>query len=289
MLLKWLPSFLLSAFLTRLFVQLGRRFQLSQPISEFVNHKHKSGTPTFGGIAVFLSFMLLRMLNSALGLNREMQHIYYVGTVCFLVGLIDDFTKVRTKHNKGKTRLWKLSLLILFLLPYFMRFAAPLEAIQKTAIIIFASATADILDGLDGLLCMTAIPILCGLGNGPSISLAGSLLGFLCFNLKPAKIFLGDCGAMFIGSIIGSAIISSNLGLDGVALCALPIFQSFIVLLKMALVELRLPHKFFTAPIHHHVEKQFGETWATLLLVSANALVVVVTVTWSMFVQLRKF
>ena len=286
MLLKWLPSFLVSGLTTRLLIGLNRNFNFAQPISNFVNHKHKQGTPTLGGISIFLSFMCFRLLNSAVGLNREMQHIYYVGTACFLVGLIDDLTKIYTKNNAGKHKFWKLTVLILLLAPYFMRLYPLMNAVTKVAIIIFAAGTSNIIDGLDGLLCMTAIPILVGLGNAPSISLAGSLLGFLYFNLKPARIFLGDCGSMFIGAIIGSSIIGSNFMGESILLYLVPILQSLIVLLKMTLVRLKLPHKFFIAPMHHHLEKKIGESRTTILLVSLNIVVVILGV---IITQLRKF
>lgn len=271
MVFKWVSSFLVSFILTKVIIVCARNFKFIHPISNFVPHQHKAGISSLGGIAIFTSFMIMRLFNDTLGLSSEIYHSYYVGTLCFLVGLVDDLVKINTGRNSGLPKIWKLLALVIFLLPYFIWVLNdPLLAVKFTSVIIFAAATIDVVDGLDGLAAITTIIPLAILGGSIAISLCGSILGFLYFNLKPAKIFMGDSGAMFIGSIIGCLLLGSELHPKVIYLFVIPILEVASVILKFILVKCKLNHKFFVAPIHHDLERRFGETITTILLTLCN-------------------
>lgn len=276
MLFKWLPSFLISNVLTRLIISLSNRFKYFQPVSSTISHAHKKNTPSLGGIAIFFGFMLIRLFNGFLGLNKEMHFLYYASFVCFFVGLYDDLTKIISKKNRGRTRTSKFILLILLLFPFFLMKTSfdIITSIKYTSIIIFASATADIVDGLDGLLALSVFPSLICLGTDASISLLGSILGFLYYNLRPARIFMGDCGSMFIGSVIGCTILSIDVDYKIGFLFIIPILQILSVGLKILLIKMGLPHSFFIAPIHHDLEKRLGENITTIGITLINAIIV---------------
>jgi UDP-GlcNAc:undecaprenyl-phosphate GlcNAc-1-phosphate transferase len=99
-----------------------------------------------------------------------------------------------------------------------------------------------------------------------SISLAGSLAGFLKYNWEPARIYLGDSGSMFIGMVIGSLTILGDYSkhndlafVSGLLILAIPIFDTIYVVL-LRLIKGRSP--FFGSPDHFalRLKKKFTLT-----------------------------
>ncbi len=86
-------------------------------------------------------------------------------------------------------------------------------------------------------------------------SLIGAILGFLIFNLKPAKIFMGDVGSLAIGSSLGliAVIIKQEFIFFFIAL--LIVIESLSVILQVSSYKIRKKRLFLMAPIHHHFEK----------------------------------
>ena len=79
------------------------------------------------------------------------------------------------------------------------------------------------------------------------LALLGSLSGFLFFNFNPARIFMGDCGSMFLGFALGSTSVMCAMksqAIVGLALPALalglPIFDTFFTLLRRYLARRRI-------------------------------------------------
>jgi UDP-GlcNAc:undecaprenyl-phosphate GlcNAc-1-phosphate transferase len=89
----------------------------------------------------------------------------------------------------------------------------------------------DVMDGLSAGVAFVCALILfiIGVWNGRiviaimSISLAGSLLGFLRYNIEPAKIYLGDTGSMFIGMMMGSLAMIGHYTMNNILACVTPI------------------------------------------------------------------
>jgi len=268
---RWFFPFTVSLFLTRAVIRTSKRLNKYQPISSAVNHSHKTNTPSMGGIAIFASFMLTHLISSLLGLNRGREHIYYVYSICFILGIADDVRKISMQNNKGLRKLSKFVILSAALLIYFLINRYDIStSIVNSIIIIVSAAAADILDGLDGLLGTAAIISLVALGSGPCIVLAGSILGFLNYNIKPARIFMGDGGAMMIGGFIGCALIDKPS--YWWALFMVPIVNLAAVGLKLLLVKLKLNHSFFKAPLHHFLEDKIGESGAVASILTVHAI-----------------
>jgi phospho-N-acetylmuramoyl-pentapeptide-transferase len=275
---RHLLSFTISALLVKAILPFKKH--IGQPISKFLpSHANKSGTPTLGGVAVYISFILCRFNYM---IRPELLWIYGVGTACFLVGLLDDIVKIKTGDNRGLNKLTKLILLIPLLsacLLYGIKYTNYLLfALHLILIILFASAF-DIIDGLDGLLGLISVPILITISIlFPSTYvicniLSGSILGFLIFNLNPARIFMGDSGSMLIGGIIGALFIKCNLDLRFFALCSVPAIDTTSVGIAMAFQFLGIKSKRYIAPIHHELEARFGERNTVLALISTNIII----------------
>ncbi len=105
------------------------------------------------------------------------------------------------------------------------------------------------------------------------IALIGSILAFLTFNLKPAKIFMGDVGSLGIGSVLGMIAIIVKQEFVFFLISILFVAEALSVILQVGSYKLRKKRIFLMAPLHHHFEKLgWGEQkvvysfWATSLI-----------------------
>jgi phospho-N-acetylmuramoyl-pentapeptide-transferase len=250
-----------------------------QPISTALpGHSHKAGTPTFGGISIYFSFLI-----TALIFKNSASLMILIITICFIIGAADDIRKVSSKSNRG---LGKSSKLVLLLLPLLCTFLLSgnsywLAAIN-TSIVLFFAAAFDISDGLDGLAALLSLATLLAsalieprLGR-TILTLSGSVIGFLFFNLGPAKIFMGDSGSLMIGGFIGTIFILSGYDYRIILLSSVPIINLASVGLRLAQIYTNLNFLKlvkFKAPLHHHLEDRVGESRTVILLTSIAAVI----------------
>ena len=87
------------------------------------------------------------------------------------------------------------------------------------------------------------------------IALIGSILAFLTFNLKPAKIFMGDVGSLGIGSALGMIAIIVKQEFVFFIISLLFVAEAVSVILQVGSYKLRKKRIFLMAPLHHHFEK----------------------------------
>jgi UDP-GlcNAc:undecaprenyl-phosphate/decaprenyl-phosphate GlcNAc-1-phosphate transferase len=176
---------------------------------------HRKPTPTLGGVGIFIAFIstliTIYIFNSnfrVLFLNRW--SIIVGVTIMFSIGLYDDF-----KHINPPTKLvFQLfaATIVIFFGNYTINFFRwPIANILLTFLWLVGITNAfNLLDNMDGLAGGVALIVSGFLSvlfyqNGYpdlliiSLSLAGSILGFLIFNFPPAKIFMGDSGSMVLG------------------------------------------------------------------------------------------
>jgi UDP-GlcNAc:undecaprenyl-phosphate GlcNAc-1-phosphate transferase len=168
---------------------------------------HKKPTALLGGIAIYAASTLSFLLFS---FNKNLLIWLIAPTVIFFVGIYDDFRKIRP-YAKLLIQIFLSCIVVLsgftFRIPKFPYLNIPLSIIWIVGI----TNSFNLLDNIDGLACGVAgisslmlflsSFLFTGL-NYTSIQfliLAGASLGFLLFNFKPAKIFMGDSGSMFLG------------------------------------------------------------------------------------------
>jgi len=166
-----------------------------------------------GGLAVFMAFLL------SLGLTFEFDHellaLLLASTIVVTIGIIDDFG-VLTPRAKVLGQMVSVFVLLksgvsihIAVLPWWVRI---LITIMWLVGLSNAFNLVDIMDGLaSGLGVISATFLLVvALLNGRWVvaaftaALIGALLGFLRYNFHPAKIYLGDCGALFVGLTLGA-------------------------------------------------------------------------------------
>ncbi len=212
---------------------------------------HREPTPYLGGLAVFVPFITAAAL--VFDLDQRFLGILLAATLAALLGLMDDFGAMR-----WSVKLVGQAIVVLVLLRADVRMdldALPLWLnVLLTAAWMLAMMNAvnflDIMDGLAAsVTCVSAafflaVAVLTGTGAMASLSAAllGALVGYLRFSLPQARIFLGDCGSLFLGATLGALA----LGLDYSAtnrwaviapalVLGVPVFEfTFTVLVRMA-------------------------------------------------------
>ena len=280
-------SFLATVIAEPHFIQFMKMKQLGQTtLDEGPSwHKAKSGTPTMGGL-VFLCMISL----SSLIMGAVFGHFNFVllsGVIGFAffgsIGFLDDYIKVFKKQNEGLKSHEKFALQLLgaafFVALYLLSGNQPLIYLplfgEVNSIIVFAlftiiwiagfSNAVNLTDGLDGLATSTNIiayatyGIIATHAGQNSIAVfcfcvVGGLAGFLLFNWKPAKVFMGDVGSLALGA--GLAIISIMLHKEWTLLLVgiIFVFETLSVILQVGSFKLTGKRIFKMSPIHHHFE-----------------------------------
>jgi len=216
-------------------------------VMDYPNHRkiHVQPVPRMAGIAIYIAFALpLVFLFSQDGLPESWQGILYGSGIALLIGCADDIWNV-----PAIIKLISLFLLTLFIwhfgiitnLPVckLLGFNSPTLNIAVNLVItmlwlVGICSAINALDHMDGLaggvsiiaaLAYFAVSMQSGQAHWALISLAlmGSLLGFLCYNKYPAKVFMGDSGSFFLGFSLASIGIMGGWSENSVKAAIIPI------------------------------------------------------------------
>ena len=124
---------------------------------------------------------------------------------------------------------------------------------------------ANLTDGIDGL--ATSVAMIIGIvyailgayiyysSTLISVSLIGGALAFLYFNTNPARIFMGDTGSLFLGSLVAGIAFSINKPLSIIPIGIVYVIEGVSVILQVVSFKLTRKRIFKMAPLHHHLEK----------------------------------
>ncbi len=281
-----------------------RKLKFGQTIYELgpESHKTKQGTPTMGGImfVVVTCLVALVLHGPWYGVNDFLLALVLLSLLAMLIGLIDDYIKVVKKRSLGLIWWQKVMGQVLIgvafstycylhpmvgskiLIPFWGTewnlgfFYIPL----MTLVIMFIINSANLQDGLDGLLssvtavgsiawALMAVFVSMGAvgslspaftGNHQNIAifamaLAGGCIGFLRFNRYPALVFMGDTGSMFIGGATVGMAMLLRMPLYLLLIAFTMVMSSVSVLLQVGYFKLTHGKRIFKmSPIHHHFE-----------------------------------
>ena len=209
--------------------------------------KHqREPVPYFGGLAIYLAFLM------SLAFTFEFRHdvlgIVLGGTIVVMLGLIDDFG-VLTPWTKLAGQL--LAVFVLIKSGIRIEIAALPDWVDLTLTVLWmvglinAFNLLDIMDGLSagvGAVSASCLLIVALLQGDQTIAvmlvaLIGSLLGFLKYNWHPARIYMGDTGAMLIGLLLGAMAMIGKYPSDHplslltpVFIVGIPIFDTLFVM-----------------------------------------------------------
>ncbi len=215
---------------------------------------HKYPIPRLGGIAIWLAFMLslgaIVMLGWRPELHNALLGILAGGTIVFLLGLLDDLFNLSPYLKLAIQFIAALTAFFLGIqinnldLPGAQLLVLNALSLPVTVIWLVGLMNAmNFIDGIDGLaagvttLSALTLTVVALFTNQPSSALlaallAGSSLGFLVYNFHPARIFMGDSGALFCGFLLACIAVTGVLKTK-VAVMLLPIFVLSVPILDI--------------------------------------------------------
>ena len=82
----------------------------------------------------------------------------------------------------------------------------------------------------------------------------GAVLGFLMFNLHPAKVFMGDTGSLFLGGVISGLALYLKMPFLLLIIALIPILETLSVIIQVIYFKKTGNRIFKMAPLHHHFE-----------------------------------
>ncbi len=251
------------------------------------SHLKKAGTPTMGGIAILVS-VLVTALIFARRYPRILPVLFL--TLGFgIIGFVDDYLKVVLRRSDGLMPKQKMAgqivVTAIFLVYVWLRDPACLDwripftggmIISGLAFRIFATIAAFVViigtvngvnftDGLDGLassvtsvvavfFCFSSMA-LTGEIEPVCAAVFGALLGFLLFNVHPAKVFMGDTGSLALGGFVAGAAYSLQMPVFIVIVGLIYLVEVLSVMIQVTYFKKTGGKRIFRmAPIHHHFE-----------------------------------
>ncbi len=202
------------------------------------------------------------------------------------IGFMDDYIKVVKKRNLGLTAKQKTFLQLLIASGYLVSlflggmrttnipFIADIDLTHGFGLLFWPIAlmfiygftnAVNLTDGVDGLASSVTLVVSCAfmLGAGflnvmsfnvTSAALAGACVGFICWNAKPAKVFMGDTGSMFLGGMV--VALSFGIGRPVLLIFAgcTYFLEAISDIIQVAYYKKTKKRFFKMAPLHHHFE-----------------------------------
>ena len=279
------------------YLKFGQEIRQEGPQS----HIHKKGTPTMGGISFILAIVVALIIAMFLNIENIKYYLLFIyTTVSFaIIGYIDDMLIVVKKKNDGLSPRKKLLLQIVFSLIFYILVSLVYDNVNFIEIpiinyqlnisylyllfVIFwqtgFSNAVNLTDGLDGL--ATSVTIITTStfallaykeNNFPvlvfCLAIVGALLGFLLFNKKPAKIFMGDTGSLALGGILAAISIILHKEIVFLFIGLVYILETLSVIIQVAYFKKTGKRIFKMSPLHHHFELTgYGEVKTVYIFV----------------------
>ncbi len=281
------------------------KIKFGQSIRELGPKSHlvKTGTPTMGGVVFILTSLLATLIvspSSFTSIDFIVVALAFVGYA--IIGFIDDYLIVVKKKNDGlraKHKFIMQSVLAIVFYIAYRKLTNSLIIIPFTHIKIdvgwlyivllffmFTGATngVNLSDGLDGLCAglsiFALIPYIyfcCRIEmNSVAILLCaviGSLFGYLKYNMYPAKIFMGDAGALGLGGLLAAVAMVTKEEVALVLIGGVFVVEVLSAIIQVVSFKTRKKRVFKMAPLHHHFELSgWPETKVVRVFWAAGAL-----------------
>ncbi len=299
-----LTALLISLLVGPLMIRRLSQYQIGQMVRDDGPESHfsKAGTPTMGGALILVAIGVSTLLWSDLG-SRYVWVALLVTFAFGAIGFVDDYKKLVQQDPKGLSArqkyLWQSVAGLAAALFLYYTAKAPVETqlivpfvkdvvidlgfgyvLLTYLVIVGASNSVNLTDGLDGLAILPSVMVAGGLGVfaylagnaifarylgipfvpgvGEMVVLCGSLvgagLGFLWFNTYPAQVFMGDVGALALGAALGVIAVLVRQELVLMIMGGVFVMETISVILQVASYKLTGRRIFRMAPLHHHFE-----------------------------------
>jgi phospho-N-acetylmuramoyl-pentapeptide-transferase len=272
-----IPAFVISLLLGRPLIELLRRRSAQQTAYEDApqTHRTKTGTPTMGGLLFALAPLIALLLHP----RRDTLALALLVGGCMAIGAWDDLRAIHRQKNRGLRALPKFGLTAIAALIFFI-VAGPqtttlfpfgvvpawLWYAVSLLVVLATTHAVNLTDGLDGLAGGTVIPpllvLICACHfSGVSIGVplfgaatVGTVLGFLQYNRHPARVFMGDTGALALGAALAGIAILTGMQLLLLVIGGVFVAETLSVIIQVASYKATRRRVFRMAPLHHHFE-----------------------------------
>ena len=282
-----MASLLICVFLGPKFIEYIRTREFGQQIREEgpAGHHGKAGTPTMGGLIIFLGVTVTFLILSAPDYDWASVAVLGTALACAALGFVDDWEKVSKKRSLGlraRTKIAAQAVIAIALwyvateqvgLPSELRFRV-LDASVDLGIfypvlifLVLGGATngVNLTDGLDGLaagcsaIVLLAYVAMTNITGQQSMSLVsaclvGACVGFLWFNAFPATVFMGDTGSLGLGGAIAALAVMTQTEVLLLIIGGIFVIEALSVAIQVFAFQRFRKRVFLMAPIHHHFE-----------------------------------
>ena len=291
-LLAFVATFIITVVLGKIGIPMLRSLHAQQSIREEgpESHQAKAGTPTMGGAFMMVALVIGVALFAPWNVGTGMLLFLTLGHS--LLGFFDDFVKAVKKRNLGLTAKQKLigqfvlAAIFCYCITEIMVVPTtlwiPVVDIQLQLgwgyyvlaflIIVGATNAVNLTDGLDGLASGTSAVAAIAFSviglmaasmtnsiGAESVAYFGAIvaavcLGFLVYNVNPAKVFMGDTGSLALGGAFAAMAILTKTELLLVVIGGIFVMEALSVIIQVISFKTRGVRVFKMSPIHHHFE-----------------------------------
>lgn len=258
------------------FIQYLKKVSIQQTESEYALEK-KTGTPIMGGLLFNLVVVVVTLVFSADKKDLTLWMLI-LGVIGFgMIGFVDDMTIVLKRNNVGLKARTRLAIeavlaLVMILLLSCLNGLDYLKGSSWIGYLFFLSITllmfmgstnaVNLTDGMDGLaggvslIAFLAYFIYAVQKQLPVIAIfcaamMGALFGYLFFNHKPAKVFMGDTGSLALGGSLATIAFITHTEWAFILIAGIPVLEALSVMIQIGSVKLCHRRVFPYTPIHY--------------------------------------
>ena len=279
-------AFVISAILCPIVIPFLHKLKFGQQVRDDGPQAHlkKQGTPTMGGLVILSSIIITSLLY--LKDYPKIIPVLFVTAGFGVIGFLDDYIKIVMKRSEGLNPGQKLAGQIIItgifayyiitsdeigtqmLIPFTGQYLVMPVWLFVPALFFIVLGTdngVNFTDGLDGLCTSVTILVatfftIVAIGENSGISpitgaVVGSLLGFLLFNVYPARVFMGDTGSLALGGFVASSAFMMQKPLFIAVVGLIYLVEVLSVIIQVTYFKKTGGKRIFKmAPIHHHFE-----------------------------------
>lgn len=280
-----LIAFAISALLGPVIIPFLRKLKVGQTErEELKSHLKKTGTPTMGGLIILAGVLVTSLF--FIKDNPEIIPILFLTVGFGAIGFLDDYLKV-VLHRSDGLLAWQKMLLQIIVTGIFAYYLINYTEVSllmqipflkgqyldpgKAAlpfmffVVIGTVNGVNFTDGLDGLASSVTVLVatffsVVAVGTKSGIepvtcAVVGALLGFLLFNVYPAKVFMGDTGSLALGGFVAASAYMLQMPLFIPIVGFIYMIEVISVIIQVGYFKITHGKRFFRmAPIHHHFE-----------------------------------
>ena len=276
-------AFVISAALAPVVIPFLRKLKVGQTErKELESHQKKMGTPTMGGIIILAAVVVTSLIY--IKDYPKIVPILFLTVGFGIIGFLDDYLKVVLRRSDGLLA-WQKMILQIVVTAVFAVYMIKVSGVSLEMLIPFSGGKyldlgwvavpllffavigtvngVNFTDGLDGLASSVTVMVATffsavAVGTQSGIepitcAVVGALLGFLLFNVYPARIFMGDTGSLARGGVVAGTAYMLQMPLFILIVGFIYLIEVLSVIIQVTYFKKTGGKRIFRmAPIHHH-------------------------------------